>query len=102
MNANALPNTTGDQPEVVNVYNNAPQVDDFIESIPTVVKETKAGWRTTEFWVLVVGSLAIVLEGVQVPAKYEGAVAAVLGGLYIVSRGLAKKGVPVVEPASDS
>lgn len=100
MNASTLP----DGPEVVNVVNVPPAKErpndavlDTIESVPVIVKETKEGYKTTEFWGAIALSLAVTLEGVTVPAKYEGALVVVIGALYILSRGLAKKGVGVVE-----
>jgi hypothetical protein len=103
MNANVPPNATGDQPEVVNIYNtdSGEAVGELIESLPTVVKESKSGYKTTEFWITIATALAVTLEAVPVPAKYEGIVVAVVGALYVISRGLAKQGVPVVEPQKD-
>lgn len=69
-----------------------------IADVPEVVKESKAGYKTTEFWVTVVTAILVVLNGIPLPEKYEGAVVAALGAVYALSRGIAKKGVPVVEP----
>lgn len=68
-----------------------------VEAAEVVIRESKAGWRTTEFWVTVIASLAVVFNGIPAPESKEGYIAAALAGLYAVSRGLAKKGVPVVE-----
>lgn len=86
---------------VVN-QNVAPAIEDAIESIPVLVKESKAGYKTTEFWVTIVTSLLVVLNGIPLPDKYGGFVVAALGAAYAISRGLAKKGVPAVEAAPDA
>jgi hypothetical protein len=70
---------------------------ELIAAGPTIIKESKAGYKTTEFWVTLLGSLAVVLNGVPVPEKYEGIVIAVFGAAYILSRGVAKKGIPSIE-----
>lgn len=72
-------------------------VTDFIESIPEVVKESKTGLKTTEFWLTIVTSVLVVLNGIPLPEKYEGFVVTALGIAYAISRGLAKKGVPNIE-----
>ena len=74
-----------------------PQVEEFIGTIPAVVKESKPGIRTTEFWLTVATSLLVVVDGLPLPEKYEGAVVALLGAVYALSRGIAKKGVAHVE-----
>lgn len=63
--------------------------------LPSVVKEAKAGYKTTEFWILIAyeglqqGEVLFPVHGVwqQIAAK----VSPIL--LYILSRGLAKAGV---------
>jgi hypothetical protein len=74
-------------------------VEDFIEKIPAIVKESKAGYKTTEFWITVVTAILVVLNGIPLPERYEGFVVTALAALYAISRGLAKQGVPDVEPA---
>lgn len=56
------------------------------------VKAVKSGWKTTEFWVAIVGNLITVVSVAQgvLPAKYAVVAGSVLNGLYFVSRGLAK------------
>ena len=80
-----LPDTPEEQKELIDIG-------------PVVVKETKEGYRTTEFWVTVLTSLAVVFNGVPLPESKEGYVVAFIAGLYAVARGLAKRGVPHVEP----
>lgn len=75
-------------------------VTEVISEIPTVVKESKEGYKTTEFWVAVVISLLTVLNGIPMPEKYEGFVVAALGAAYALSRGVAKKGVAHIEPSA--
>lgn len=75
-----------------------PEVTDLVESIPEVVSESKAGYKTTEFWLTVVGSVLVLLDGIPVPEKYEGLIVALTLIGYALSRGLAKSGVPVIEP----
>jgi hypothetical protein len=98
MSTEPTPDVVVDAPsaEEVNVY---PETTDLIESIPNVVKESKAGHKTTEFWLTVITSVLVVLNGIPLPEKYEGFVVAALGAVYALSRGLAKKGIPVVEEA---
>lgn len=74
-------------------------VTNVIYEAPEVVKETKEGWRTTEFWVTLVTAILVVLNGIPLPEKYEGAVVAALGAVYALSRGLAKQGIPSIEPS---
>lgn len=71
---------------------------ELVELAPLVYKETRAGWRTTEFWITVVSALAVVFNGVPLPESKEGYVVALLAGLYAIARGLAKRGTPHVEP----
>lgn len=67
------------------------------DAVAVLVKESKEGYKTTEFWTMVVGSVLVNLNAIPLPEKYEGFVTAGLMGLYALSRGLAKAGVPKVE-----
>lgn len=71
--------------------------DEAVPAIETVVRETRSGWRTTEFWITVATSLLVVVNGIPLPEKYEGVVVAALAAVYALARGLAKAGTPVVE-----
>ena len=55
---------------------------------------SKAGWKTTEFWVAVSGMVAGVVAAVQgyLPAEAAAWAGAGIAGLYAFSRGLAKQG----------
>lgn len=86
-------------PVVVNVNNqDTDALQDAITHIPEIVKESKAGYKTTEFWLTVVLSILTVVNAIPLPEKYEGAVVAALGIAYALSRGFAKKGIPDVQP----
>jgi hypothetical protein len=56
---------------------------------PTV----KSGFKTTEFWVTNLASVGAILASVAgfLPPQYAALATALAGGLYAVSRGLAKK-----------
>lgn len=73
-----------------------------VESVPEIIKESKAGYRTTEFWLTILASLLVLFDGIPLPEKYEGAVSAALVAVYALSRGLAKQGVPDIEPVDRS
>lgn len=75
---------------------------EFVTSVPTIIAESKAGYKTTEFWVGIVLSLLTVLDTVPLPEKFEGLVVGAIGLAYILSRGIAKKGIPVVETPPSS
>jgi hypothetical protein len=54
----------------------------------------KPGYKTTEFWVallVIVGSTLSTLAG-NLPDKYAALASSIAGGLYALSRGLAKVG----------
>lgn len=59
------------------------------------MRETKPGWQTTEFWLVLLGNILINVGAVDVGgAKYRGlfAILSVVG--YALARGLAKNGIP--------
>jgi hypothetical protein len=85
-------------PDAERVTINRDQAQDVLEALPMIVSETRKGWKTTEFWVTVAGVLLVVVDGIPLPEKLEGLVAGAIGFAYIISRGIAKKGVPAVEP----
>lgn len=74
-------------------------VEDIIEALPGAIKETKEGHKTTEFWLTLVGSVLVLLNGIPAPESKEAYIIGALLAVYTASRGLAKKGVPYVEPA---
>jgi hypothetical protein len=72
---------------------------DVVDLVGPVIKEAKAGYKTTEFWLTLAGALLINLNAVPLPEKYEGMVTAALVGFYALARGVAKAGVPDLEDA---
>lgn len=82
--------------------NEAITVTELEELAPLVVKESKAGYKTTEFWMTIVTIIAVSLGSAPVPDSKEGYVAAALAAAYALARGLAKKGIPHVEEPHDS
>lgn len=71
-----------------------------------VAVETRPGWKTTEFWVLVLGLVVTtVQEAVGLFQISDSRVLLVQGFIvsaYAIARGLAKAGVPNVVPATPS
>lgn len=57
----------------------------------------KPGWRTTEFWLTLAGSLWTVF-GSAAPPAVKAIVAAALPAAYAISRGLAKHGDIIEAP----
>ena len=53
----------------------------------------KAGFKTTEFWVAILGSIGATIAAIAdaIPAESAGWLVVVANGLYAISRGLAKK-----------
>lgn len=76
-------------------------IESVIETLPLVVEESKKGYKTTEFWLTLVGLAIVNLNGVilTLPDKYQAIASALIAGFYAVSRGIAKNGVPVVAPS---
>lgn len=82
-------------PEAQHVVVNQDQLEGVLEAIPVLYEETRKGWKTTEFWLTVASLVAVNASGVvmTLPDKYQAIASAIIGGLYVVSRGVAKKGV---------
>lgn len=70
--------------------------------IAVAVRETKAGYKTTEFWLTVVGLIGTAVGAVPTPHDAKGYVLAALVAVYVVARGLAKNGVANVTPVAAS
>ena len=67
---------------------------ELINDLPAAGQTGTPGWRTSEFWCLVVFfllSLTTMLAG-ALPPKYAVACQAISVGLYQISRGLTKHG----------
>lgn len=96
--------TDTDPPVVVNqTVNNAPDTDAaeaLIELAPQLIEETKKGYRTTEFWLTILGLVVVNVNGLvlTLPDKYQAIATGILAGLYALSRGQAKKGIPAIVP----
>lgn len=59
---------------------------------PALVKEIKAGYKTTEFWLVAAGLVLTQLGAIHVPGKYGTTIQdSALIASYAVSRGLAKR-----------
>lgn len=54
----------------------------------------KAGWRTTEFWISVLTTVASLVGGLSgsLPPRWGLAASTLAGAAYTVSRGIAKHG----------
>lgn len=87
--------TVGD----VQVAVHDPEVQAVVTDAVAVFKETKAGWRTTEFWLTLAGLVAVNASGLvmTLPDRYQAIASAILAGLYALSRGQAKQGIPAVQ-----
>ncbi len=70
-----------------------------LDSVDYIVSESKAGYKTTEFWITVITSLAVVFNGLPAPESKEGYIVAAIAGVYAIARGLAKSGAPDTEQA---
>jgi hypothetical protein len=68
---------------------------------PQIVKETKAGYKTTEFWFTSVIAILTLVGTFPLPPKFEAVVASGLAAAYTISRGIAKLGVPNVQEPSE-
>lgn len=85
-------------PEAQHLSDEAHEV--YADVLP-IVKETKAGWKTTEFWLTVAGAV-FVNVGPAVPDKWQAILTAAMAAVYALARGVAKQGVPdVQEPTQD-
>lgn len=63
------------------------------------VEESKPGYKTTEFWVTLATALGLLVNVLPAPQSKEGLYAVIVTGLYALSRGLAKLGVPNIVAA---
>jgi hypothetical protein len=60
---------------------------------PALVKEFKAGYKTTEFWLVAAGLVLTQLGAIHVPGKYGTTIQdSALIASYAISRGIAKSG----------
>lgn len=94
--------------EVTNVFTHPspgtllPLEDEFREleaEAPVVVRETKAGYKTTEFYLTITTAFLTAVGALPTPHDAKTYVVAGLVGLYAVARAIAKKGVANVDPS---
>lgn len=79
------------------------QIEDLFAEIPVLVKESKVGYKTTEFWLTLLTAILLNVNLIPLPDSWQGIATAALVVVYAISRGLAKKGIPdssvaVVQP----
>lgn len=71
-----------------------------------VAVETRPGWKTTEFWIVVLTNVGIiggqVIDVLHLPPRYAELGLVVVNAAYAIARGLAKTGVPNVVPETPS
>lgn len=71
-----------------------------------VAVETRPGWKTTEFWVVILTNVGVLggqaLDVLHLPPKYAAIGLAIVNAAYAIARGLAKTGVPNVVPVTPS
>lgn len=67
-------------------------------AINTVIKESKAGYKTTEFWVSIAVALFATIDPASLPDWAQTALIGVAAAAYAISRGLAKQGIPAEVP----
>jgi hypothetical protein len=76
-------------------------IREIINDLAPVVSETKAGYKTTEFWVALLGIVLAQIGVLHLPGKYGDTITTVaLAAGYVLSRGFAKGGVPNVTPSA--
>lgn len=62
--------------------------------VPTLVSEVKAGYKTTEFWLVVVWEALTQSSAIHLPGTYSKLIAGAAGIIsYVLSRGIAKRGL---------
>lgn len=91
-NITELPTQPYDLPVVSN------ELTEIIRDVPVIIKETKSGYKTTEFWTSIVAVLVPLLAGA--PEKLMIPLVGAIGIAYTISRGIAKHGTPAaITPA---
>jgi len=71
----------------------SPTVHALETDLPPLIKESKAGWKTTEFWAGIAAALNDVIS--TLPPTDKVALTG-LAAVYAVARGIAKNGIPFV------
>jgi hypothetical protein len=63
--------------------------------VPHLVQEAKAGYKTTEFWLVIAYEILTQSGAIHLPGTWGKLVAGVSGLVaYVLSRGIAKSGTP--------
>lgn len=96
------PDTPAESVVINQTFNDESAVSELISDMPAVIQETKAGYKTTEFWITIVTALAAMLEVAPVPDGTGGIAGVALAAVYALSRGIAKKGIPHVEQTPEA
>lgn len=67
--------------------------------------ETKISFKTSEFWIHLALQIFFLLNTAQIwsymPTKYSGLIQAIMAAGYMMSRGVAKNGVPATTNPPD-
>ena len=72
-----------------------PAIEAVLENVPAAINEAKAGYKTTEFWMALIGIFATQLGALDLPGEHGQTIATVAFLVaYVLSRGVAKAGVP--------
>lgn len=71
-----------------------PDVQEIVHDAAPLLKETKTGYKTTEFWAAIAAVVADL--GTDISSKNKLVVSGI-AALYALARGLAKSGVPTFE-----
>jgi hypothetical protein len=74
----------------------APIVSTLVQDVPLAINETRRGWKTSEFWGVLVAAFTTV-GPIDVTDKNK-LIVGVLAIGYALARGLAKAGVPNASP----
>lgn len=91
--------TVLENPTIQNFTAVAGDLEPLQASLPEIIKETKSGYKTSEFWLTIVGSISVATGLVPTPVDTKGWALVALVALYCIARGLSKKGVPSIEPS---
>lgn len=73
-------------------------IENVVNEVPAVFTETKKGYKTTEFWVVILSAIAVNVQP-AVPEKWQAILTGALAIGYALARGHAKAGIPAVDDA---
>lgn len=69
---------------------------EVLSALPGVIAEAKSGWKTSEFWISLLGIFGVQVGALDMSGVSPGVATAALMVAYVLSRGVAKLGVPHV------